>query len=69
MARGAHDARTLAGKVVVVTVGGSALGNDVASTWEGMLAGRSGIATIAAFELDMMWLRKTCRNTGGNAAM
>jgi 3-oxoacyl-[acyl-carrier-protein] synthase II len=28
----------------------SALGNDVASTWEGLLAGRSGIRTIASFD-------------------
>jgi 3-oxoacyl-[acyl-carrier-protein] synthase II len=37
---------------VVVTGTGmlTALGNDVASTWEGMVAGRSGVATIAAFD-------------------
>jgi 3-oxoacyl-[acyl-carrier-protein] synthase II len=28
----------------------TALGNDVRSTWQGMVAGRSGIATIAAFD-------------------
>ncbi|HET9521937.1 MAG TPA: beta-ketoacyl-ACP synthase II [Candidatus Limnocylindrales bacterium] len=38
-------------RVVVTGMGMlTALGNDVASTWEGMLAGRSGIATIAAFD-------------------
>jgi 3-oxoacyl-[acyl-carrier-protein] synthase II len=38
-------------RVVVTGMGMlTALGNDVASTWEGMVAGRSGIATIAAFD-------------------
>ena len=37
---------------VVVTGMGlvTALGNDVASTWEGLVAGRSGIRTITAFD-------------------
>ena len=37
---------------VVVTGMGlvTALGNDVASTWEGLVAGRSGIGTITAFD-------------------
>jgi len=40
------------GRRVVVTGMGavSALGNDVASTWEGLLAGRSGIRRIEAFD-------------------
>ena len=40
------------GRRVVVTGMGvlSALGNDVASTWEGLVAGRSGIRTIASFD-------------------
>jgi len=38
-------------RVVVTGMGAvSALGNDVASTWEGLLAGRSGIRTIQAFD-------------------
>ena len=38
-------------RVVVTGMGMvTALGNDVASTWEGMVAGRSGIATITAFD-------------------
>jgi 3-oxoacyl-[acyl-carrier-protein] synthase II len=38
-------------RVVVTGMGMlTALGNDVASTWEGLLAGRSGIRTIAAFD-------------------
>jgi 3-oxoacyl-[acyl-carrier-protein] synthase II len=38
-------------RVVVTGMGMlSALGNDVASTWEGLLAGRSGIRTIASFD-------------------
>jgi 3-oxoacyl-[acyl-carrier-protein] synthase II len=42
----------MTGRRVVVTGMGmlSALGNDVASTWEGLLAGRSGIRTIASFD-------------------
>ncbi|HEY7524260.1 MAG TPA: beta-ketoacyl-ACP synthase II [Candidatus Limnocylindrales bacterium] len=40
------------GRRVVVTGMGtvSALGNDVASTWEGLVAGRSGIRRIEAFD-------------------
>ena len=38
-------------RVVVTGMGMlTALGNDVPSTWEGLLAGRSGIATISAFD-------------------
>jgi 3-oxoacyl-[acyl-carrier-protein] synthase II len=38
-------------RVVVTGMGMlTALGNDVASSWEGMVAGRSGIATITAFD-------------------
>ena len=38
-------------RVVVTGMGAlSALGNDVASTWEGLVAGRSGIARVEAFD-------------------
>ena len=38
-------------RVVVTGMGMlTALGNDVASTWDGLVAGRSGIATITAFD-------------------
>jgi len=38
-------------RVVVTGMGAlSALGNDVASTWEGLVAGRSGIRTIELFD-------------------
>jgi 3-oxoacyl-[acyl-carrier-protein] synthase II len=38
-------------RVVVTGMGAvSALGNDVASTWEGLLAGRSGVRTIERFD-------------------
>jgi 3-oxoacyl-[acyl-carrier-protein] synthase II len=38
-------------KVVITGVGAvSPLGNDAASTWEGLLAGRSGVDYIAAFD-------------------
>jgi 3-oxoacyl-[acyl-carrier-protein] synthase II len=38
-------------RVVVTGMGMlTALGNDVTSTWEGMVAGRSGIARIASFD-------------------
>ena len=38
-------------RVVVTGMGAvSALGNDVASTWEGLLAGKSGIDTIQSFD-------------------
>jgi 3-oxoacyl-[acyl-carrier-protein] synthase II len=42
----------MTGRRVVVTGMGmlTALGNDVPSTWAGMLAGRSGIRTIASFD-------------------
>jgi 3-oxoacyl-[acyl-carrier-protein] synthase II len=35
----------------------TALGNDVASTWSGMVAGRSGIATIAGFDPSRLQAR------------
>jgi 3-oxoacyl-[acyl-carrier-protein] synthase II len=43
---------TVAAPRVVVTGMGalSALGNDVASTWDGLVAGRSGIGTIEGFD-------------------
>jgi 3-oxoacyl-[acyl-carrier-protein] synthase II len=38
-------------RVVVTGMGAlSALGNDVASTWEGLLAGKSGVRTIESFD-------------------
>jgi 3-oxoacyl-[acyl-carrier-protein] synthase II len=38
-------------RVVITGMGAlSALGNDVASTWAGLLAGRSGVRTIEAFD-------------------
>jgi 3-oxoacyl-[acyl-carrier-protein] synthase II len=38
-------------RVVVTGMGAlSALGNDVASTWDGLLAGRSGVRTIESFD-------------------
>jgi len=38
-------------RVVVTGMGAlSALGNDVPSTWEGLLAGRSGVRTIESFD-------------------
>jgi 3-oxoacyl-[acyl-carrier-protein] synthase II len=42
----------MSGRRIVVTGLGmvSALGNDVASTWDGLVAGRSGIRTIEAFD-------------------
>ena len=44
--------RTNGARRVVVTGMGavSALGNDVASTWDGLLAGRSGVRTIESFD-------------------
>ncbi|MBA2700457.1 MAG: beta-ketoacyl-ACP synthase II [Chloroflexi bacterium] len=48
-------------RVVVTGMGMlSALGNDVASTWQGLLAGRSGIHTIDAFDPS----RLSCRVAG-----
>ena len=45
-------------RVVVTGMGMlSALGNDVASSWEGLVAGRSGIATIAAFDPSRLTVR------------
>jgi 3-oxoacyl-[acyl-carrier-protein] synthase II len=42
----------MAGRRVVVSGMGlvTALGNDVATTWEGLVAGRSGVRTIEAFD-------------------
>ena len=44
---------------VVVTGMGivSALGNDVASTWAGLLAGRSGVRTIETFDPGRLGVR------------
>jgi 3-oxoacyl-[acyl-carrier-protein] synthase II len=48
-------------RVVVTGMGMlTALGNDVASTWEGMVAGRSGVATITLFDPE----RLDCRIAG-----
>ena len=49
--------RTITLRRVAVTGLGAItdLGNDVASTWEGMLSGRSGIGPITAFEQDDEW--------------
>jgi 3-oxoacyl-[acyl-carrier-protein] synthase II len=45
-------------RVVVTGMGMlTALGNDVASTWEGMIAGRSGVATITAFDPSRLQAR------------
>jgi 3-oxoacyl-[acyl-carrier-protein] synthase II len=44
-------ARPASRRVVVTGMGAlSALGNDVASTWEGLVAGRSGVRTIELFD-------------------
>ena len=43
-------------RVVITGLGAiSNLGHDVASTWNGLIEGRSGIATITAFEQDDLW--------------
>ena len=49
--------RTITLRRVVVTGLGAItdLGHDVASTWDGMCAGRSGIGPITAFEQDDEW--------------
>jgi 3-oxoacyl-[acyl-carrier-protein] synthase II len=48
-------------RVVVTGMGMlTALGKDVASTWEGMVAGRSGVATITLFDPE----RLECRIAG-----
>src|SRR4029453_258321 len=45
------EGRGMTRRVVVTGMGVlSALGNTVASTWDGLLAGRSGITTISAFD-------------------
>lgn len=45
-------------RVVVTGMGMiTALGNDVASSWEGLLAGRSGISTIDAFDPSRLNVR------------
>jgi len=44
-------------RVVITGLGAiSNLGHDVASTWDGLIEGRSGIRTITAFEQDERWL-------------
>ena len=44
-------------RVVITGLGAiSNLGHDVASTWEGLVEGRSGIRTITAFEQDDQWI-------------
>lgn len=49
--------KTITLRRVVVTGLGAVtdLGTDVASTWEGMLSGRSGVGPITAFEQDGEW--------------
>ncbi|MDA7660055.1 beta-ketoacyl-ACP synthase II, partial [bacterium] len=49
--------KTITLRRVVVTGLGAVtdLGTDVASTWEGMLSGRSGVGPITAFEQDDEW--------------
>jgi 3-oxoacyl-[acyl-carrier-protein] synthase II len=49
----------MTGRRVVVTGMGmvTALGNDVASSWEGLLAGRSGIRTIESFDPSRLTVR------------
>ena len=49
--------KTITLRRVVVTGLGAVtdLGTDVASTWEGMLSGRSGVVPITAFEQDDEW--------------
>ena len=44
---------------VVVTGMGlvTALGNDVASTWEGLVAGRSGVRTVESFDPSRLTAR------------
>ena len=45
---------------VVVTGMGllTALGNDVATTWAGLVAGRSGVRTIEAFDPSRVKIRR-----------
>ncbi len=48
----------MARRVVVTGMGMlTALGNDVASTWEGLVTGRSGITTIDAFDPSRLTVR------------
>jgi 3-oxoacyl-[acyl-carrier-protein] synthase II len=59
--RSSPDWPTTPRRVVVTGTGMlTALGNDVASTWAGMVAGRSGVATIASFDPS----RLQARNAG-----
>ncbi len=53
----AHTMRTITLRRVAVTGLGAItdLGHDVASTWEGMMSGRSGIGPITAFEQNDEW--------------
>ena len=55
MARANPDWPAQPRRVVVTGMGMlTALGNDVASTWSGMVAGRSGVARIAAFDPERL---------------
>jgi 3-oxoacyl-[acyl-carrier-protein] synthase II len=46
-------------RVVITGLGAiSNLGHDVASTWSGLLEGRSGVGPITAFEQDERWLTR-----------
>jgi 3-oxoacyl-[acyl-carrier-protein] synthase II len=56
-------------RVVVTGMGMlSALGNDVASTWEGLVAGRSGIRTIEAFDPSRLTSRMAGEVKGFDAS-
>ena len=45
-------------RVVITGMGAlTALGNDVASTWEGLIAGRSGIGPITQFDPSRLTTR------------
>ena len=59
MARGAHDARTLAGKVVVVTGGGRGIGAATAR-----LLGDEG-ARVVIGDLDERLVKETADAVGG----
>ena len=44
-------------RVVVTGLGAiSNLGHDVSATWDGLLAGHSGVGPITAFEQDDRWV-------------
>jgi 3-oxoacyl-[acyl-carrier-protein] synthase II len=56
-------------RVVVTGMGTlTALGNDVASTWEGMVAGRSGLAPITAFDPSRLAARTAGEVKGFDAS-